>query len=110
MNDNDIQWHGEAPFTPDWSDASRLVAYTVNDGLGGGLYVAFNTGHTPKLLQLPHWPGRSWQVVMDSGKVAPYDFLVADEELSEDEVKQVRGGGGGKGVIITRGSQKGGGG
>lgn len=29
VTDNDIQWHGEAAFKPDWSDSSRLVAYTL---------------------------------------------------------------------------------
>jgi hypothetical protein len=29
VNDNDIQWHGEAAFKPDWTDSSRLVAYTL---------------------------------------------------------------------------------
>jgi hypothetical protein len=33
-NSNDIQWHGEVPFQPDWSDASRLVAFTIGDGRG----------------------------------------------------------------------------
>ena len=48
VNDGVVQWHGEAPLEPDWSESSRLVAYTLSDGRGGGLYVAFNTSHKPK--------------------------------------------------------------
>lgn len=64
VNDNDVQWHGEAAFKPDWTDSSRLVAYTLKKQgpQGGGLYVAFNSGHVPKVVELPHWPGRAWKV------------------------------------------------
>jgi hypothetical protein len=41
----------------------RLVAYTINDGRGNGLFVAFNTGHVPRLLKLPKWQGAVWQQV-----------------------------------------------
>jgi hypothetical protein len=180
VNDNDIQWHGEAAFKPDWTDSSRLVAYTLKKhapegergfccvirqcqqiaceqvvwtaagwslthsrstqhtvaaltsalvpaGLDcgevnarlqscfagmpcaiivyyiycfsavvmcpsavGGLYVAFNSGHTPKVVELPHWHGRAWKVVIDTGKLAPYDILIPDAELAPEEADQVR--------------------
>ncbi len=48
VGDGDITWHGEAANEPDWTEASRLVAYTLSDRRGGGLYVAFNTSHKPK--------------------------------------------------------------
>eukprot|EP00879_Flechtneria_rotunda_P004985 GHRR01005261.1.p1 GENE.GHRR01005261.1~~GHRR01005261.1.p1 ORF type:complete len:888 (+),score=273.41 GHRR01005261.1:539-3202(+) len=90
VNDNDIQWHGEAAFTPDWSDSSRLVAYTLKKHTpnGGGLYVAFNTGHLPKVVELPQWPGRAWQAVIDTSKLAPFDILIPDEHLAPEEAKQ----------------------
>lgn len=64
VNDNDVQWHGEAAFKPDWTDSSRLVAYTLKKQgtAGGGLYVAFNSGHMPKVVELPNWHGRAWKV------------------------------------------------
>jgi len=46
-----------------------------------------------RVLELPKWPGRAWQPVFDTSKVAPFDALVADEELGEAEVKEVREGG-----------------
>lgn len=50
MSAADVQWHGEAPNEPDWSETSRLVAYTLA-GAGGqpSLMVAFNTAHTSKV-------------------------------------------------------------
>ena len=44
VTDREITWHGEQPGTPDWSDTSRLVAFSLGDFKGGGVYVAFNTG------------------------------------------------------------------
>ncbi|KIY96248.1 glycogen operon protein GlgX [Monoraphidium neglectum] len=90
VNDSDVQWHGEAAGEPDWSESSRLVAYTLSDGRGGGLYIAFNTSHKAKVLELPKWHGRAWQPVFDTSKVAPYDALIADEELGEGEVREAR--------------------
>ncbi|GAX79055.1 hypothetical protein CEUSTIGMA_g6495.t1 [Chlamydomonas eustigma] len=90
VTEREIQWHGEQPNTPDWSESSRLVAFSLNDFRGGGLYVAFNTAHTPRLLNLPRWQGIVWQPLVDSSKVAPYDFLTQDKELSETEVIKAR--------------------
>jgi hypothetical protein len=51
--------------------------------------VAFNSGHTPKVVELPHWHGRTWRVVIDTGKLAPYDILIPDAELAPEEAEQV---------------------
>ncbi|BDA40513.1 Isoamylase 1, chloroplastic [Coccomyxa sp. Obi] len=85
-----ITWHGKVPNEPDWTEESRLVAYTLSNSTGGGLYIAFNTSHKPQVVQLPSWPNRTWQLISDSGQVAPFDFLVADEVLSKEEVAAAR--------------------
>lgn len=36
VTDRDIQWHGEQPHNPDWSDTSRLVAFTLSGGMERG--------------------------------------------------------------------------
>ena len=68
MDGGTIAWHGVEPGAADWSEESRLVAWTLADGAGGGLYIAFNASHRPTTLELPHWHGRSWQLVSDTGK------------------------------------------
>lgn len=93
VNQRDVQWHGDKPDTPDWSEASRLVAYTINDGAGNGLFVAFNTSHLPRVLTLPQWGGMVWQPLADTSKLAPYDFLEPDEVLSVEEVGRARAAG-----------------
>ncbi|GIL64820.1 hypothetical protein Vafri_18680 [Volvox africanus] len=90
VTEKDIQWHGELPHQPDWAETSRLVAFTLSDGKGGGLYVAFNTSHIPRLLRMPVWAGRVWQPLVDTSKVAPYDFLAADGVLSAGDVTAAR--------------------
>lgn len=55
VSDKDIQWHGEQPFQPDWSDASRLIAFTLTNSAkpgSGVLYAAFNNSHLPRLLKV----------------------------------------------------------
>ena len=66
-----MEWHGLAPHAPDWSDASRFLAFSLRTGPAGqgGVYAAFNTSHLPQVAQLPAWPGRVWQAVVDTGKV-----------------------------------------
>lgn len=63
-----LDFHGPAPGAPDFSASSRLVAWSLGDGVGGGLYIAFNASHRPQVVELPHWPGRAWRLVADTGK------------------------------------------
>lgn len=65
-----VAWHGKVPNKPDWSEESRLVAYTLSNNTGGGLYIAFNTSHKAQIVQLPLWPNRAWQLISDSGQVS----------------------------------------
>ena len=69
MQGGEIEWHGAVPGEPDWSDSSRLVAFSQRHPSDGGLYVAFNSSHRPAVLELPRWYGRVWQPFIDSGKV-----------------------------------------
>eukprot|EP00891_Asterochloris_glomerata_P003947 jgi/Astpho2/3947/e_gw1.00063.17.1_t len=85
-----LTFHGVTPGAPDWSEESRLVAYTLSSPTEGGLYCAFNSSHKAQVVELPHWPGTQWQLLMDSGRAAPYDFLQADEVLSENQIQDTR--------------------
>ena len=101
VSDSDVEWHGVVPGEPDWDETSRFLALTFKKtttsksssssaGGGGGLYIAFNTSHVAQMVQLPKWEGRVWQPVVDTGKAAPYDVLMADERLPEVEVKAAK--------------------
>lgn len=69
MDGGAMTWHGAMPGEADWTEDTRLVAFTVSSPSQGGLYCAFNTSHRPQTVVLPHWPGLVWQAVMDTGKV-----------------------------------------
>ena len=90
VTDLDIEWHGIQPGQPDWSETSRFIAYTLNEPSGGGLYIAFNTSHQSQLVQLPQWEGRIWQTLVNTGKAPPFDVLVSDERLPEEEIEAAR--------------------
>lgn len=88
-----MTWHGHMPYQAEWTEETRLVAFSVSSAGQGGLYCAFNTGHTPQTVTLPHWPGLVWQPVMDSGKVdmTPYQrfsFALPDKLQSVCTSKQ----------------------
>ncbi|XP_059634490.1 isoamylase 1, chloroplastic [Cornus florida] len=83
-----LQWHGHAPGMPDWSKTSRFVAFTLKDSVKGELYVAFNTSHLPVTITLPQRPGYRWEPLVDTSKLAPFDFLSENIPERETAIKQ----------------------
>lgn len=73
-----LQWHGHMPGSPDWSEGSRFVAFTLKDEEKGEIYVAFNASHLPAMLTLPERPGYRWEPLVDTSKPAPFDLLTDD--------------------------------
>jgi isoamylase len=73
-----LEWHGTTPNTPDWSETSRFVAFTLLDMQKKELYVAFNASHLPVMVSLPERPGFKWYPLVDTSKPSPYDFLTDD--------------------------------
>ena len=57
LTPSDIDWHGKTPFHPDWSDQSRLVAYSLKST--PPLYIAFNSDFHPITISLP--PETRWR-------------------------------------------------
>ncbi|GLU10532.1 hypothetical protein SLE2022_273260 [Rubroshorea leprosula] len=83
-----LQWHGHTPGMPDWSEASRFVAFTLIDSVKGEIYVAFNASHLPVMVTLPERPGYRWVPLVDTSKPTPYDFLSRDIPEREIAIKQ----------------------
>ena len=86
-----LQWHGDHPDAPDWSGHSKFLAFTINNGPDkpGGIYVAFNTGHWTRMVELPHWHGFAWRPIVDTSKPPPMDILVPDDVLGTAEAAAV---------------------
>lgn len=76
-----VAWHGLTPEAPDWSETSRLVAFTLTQPgeAEPAVYIAFNASHLPVTLQLPSpGEGRRWKLVCDTGLPPPFDLASVD--------------------------------
>jgi len=67
LGNEDIEWHGAQPYQPNWSDSSRLVAFTLKGP--SFLYVAFNAAYFSQTVHLP--PNILWKEVVKTEK--PWD-------------------------------------
>ena len=73
----DVDWHGEKPFQPNWTASSHFIAYTLKDPIHHNpLYIAFNAAEAPASIQLPPAPPhRQWQRAVDTALASPEDIL-----------------------------------
>ena len=77
----DLSWHGQAAWNPDWSDASRSLAFMLCGAHGRGgaepddyVYVALNSHWDAHGFELPGLPeGIAWHVFANTGMPAPDD-------------------------------------
>ena len=106
----DISWHGHLPHQPDWAPSSKLIAFSmpITGPYGVGIYCCFNVSHEPAIVTLPPPPQPSgssgsggsgssgtsniaWRPFADTGKPAPFDVIVDDDQMDEREVRVFRG-------------------
>ncbi len=77
----DIAWHGAEPHRPDFSPASRVLAFALDGEQTGreadcDIYVAINGAREATRFVLPTSPhGRPWRRVVDTAQPAPLDFV-----------------------------------
>jgi isoamylase len=97
----DISWHGTAVGQPDWSAASRTLAFMLcgqHAARGGGhddyLYIALNTDPDGRTFALPALPdGLAWHVSSNTGMLAPEDcWAIGDEPVLSDQGSFLLGG------------------
>ena len=77
----DLSWHGQAAWNPDWSEASRSLAFMLCGAHGRGgaepddyVYVAMNSHWDAHGFELPGLPeGLAWHVFANTGMPAPED-------------------------------------
>jgi glycogen operon protein len=83
----DIIWHGTRPERPDFTYASRTLAFAL-DGRGTDrpevvdrdLYVAMNAYWEPLPFTIPSAPtGRRWRLAVDTGSPSPKDVYEPDQ-------------------------------
>ncbi len=84
----DISWHGTRPWQPDWSEASRVVAFMLCGAHAKGgsakddtLYIAMNTYWDSLEFELPSpGEGRKWHVFANTSAPSPSDAWDPGEE------------------------------
>ncbi len=92
----DIAWHGTAPWKPDWSEESRLIACTLSGRQtgresGDDLYLAFNASLYNRMMEIPPSPsGKPWRVKADTANPAPYDIFPENGPLLETNRYRMR--------------------
>lgn len=93
----DISWHGVQAWKPDWSFASRTVAFLLcgrhSRAIGGQpwfFYVCFNMFHEPLEFELPILPKRlRWHEFLDTGKPSPLDIQEPGSEIPLIDQKKI---------------------
>ncbi|MFJ8312061.1 MULTISPECIES: glycogen debranching protein [unclassified Streptomyces] len=66
-----VSWHGTAPWQPDWSESSTLVAAVLYEhaAVPDCVYLAVNTGDADREVQLPPPPpGTGWHLFADTAR------------------------------------------
>ncbi len=80
----DVIWHGVEPFEPDFSTASRTLAFVLDGSQTGrepdrDFYLACNSWRGPVTFRIPIAPsGRPWRRVIDTARPSPEDFCEED--------------------------------
>lgn len=81
LKEEDIAWHGQKPFLPNFYPHQSFVAFTLNDEASGTIfYIAFNAENEEILVELPELPlSYCWHMTANTANASPFDFM--DEEM-----------------------------
>jgi isoamylase/glycogen operon protein len=76
LSNEQVEWHGAEPHTPNWEADSRLVALTLHgEAHEPPLYICFNAHYEGLSLLLPAPPrGKKWRRIVDTALPSPLDF------------------------------------
>lgn len=70
-----VQWHGTTLNQPDWSGASRAIAFTIQDASGANrLHFMANTSDEPQCFELPEVT-KEWLRIVDTYLPSPDDIV-----------------------------------
>lgn len=87
LKEEQIQWHGIKPFTPNWEMNNHFVAFTLLDSVDGNdLYIAFNAAGQPVEVEIPTpRKGFLWHLAIYTAYKSPKDFIENLEETKLDQ-------------------------
>ncbi|MEN8008264.1 MAG: glycogen debranching protein GlgX [Candidatus Krumholzibacteriota bacterium] len=72
----EISWHGTQPGRPDWTPASRVLAFTLEQPASGRhVHVMLNAGNKVAEFTPPNAPaGLAWTPILDTSRISPDDI------------------------------------
>ncbi len=76
MLQSDIEWHGRALFTPDWSPASKLISCSFLDENGKRiLHAIWNSSDHSENVEIPQQDkAHEWKIVVHTAQLPPRDI------------------------------------
>lgn len=76
LKSDEVDWHGEEPFKPNWQFNNHLVAYTLKEGDLEYVYIAYNACFKETTIHLPLPPkGKQWKKIVDTFQPSPNDIV-----------------------------------
>nr|VFJ43410.1 MAG: glycogen operon protein [Candidatus Kentron sp. DK]VFJ52884.1 MAG: glycogen operon protein [Candidatus Kentron sp. DK] len=87
-----VEWHGTAPYQPDWSFASRTLAKCVRqvtpDGESESIYIIMSAYDEALSFEIPSLKERSWYRIIDTAFDSPQDIVDSGQEERLDDQKR----------------------
>lgn len=76
LTDQEVSWHGQTPFHPNWGTSEQFIAYTLIDNDGRkDLYIAFNASGSQVNVEFPPTdPQHPWVWIVNTANDPPEDF------------------------------------
>lgn len=86
---DEVDWHSEMPFQPNWDAFIDFLALTLKDKENHkDLYMAFNASINPVVATLPPAPfGYDWTYIVRTGEPSPDDFIPQEKCLKVEDKK-----------------------
>jgi len=88
-----LSWHGVEAWRPDFSDASRTLAFLLcGEAVGGGaeyIYAAANMHWEAHAFAPPELPGAHWRIAVNTGMAAPQDIWPAGGEPEPEDQRSI---------------------
>ena len=87
LSEQEIVWHGSKPFQPTWDKDPNFIAYSMTSPQDQKTYyICFNAQNEHILVQLPVYPGRKLNLLVDTSLASSYDL----QEPSKDSLSYQR--------------------
>jgi len=91
LTNNDVEWHGCNPLTPEWETHFQFLAFTLKDLQNqNDLYIAFNAHDQFVNLQFPqNAHNKTWHWIANTANLPPQDFFDVPQAIASISYKMM---------------------